>query len=89
MRLVLRTTNTKKLFESVVAYVYRNGDRATAELELLSWRQLNSLSDIDADAFNRYYSLSTISENTSLKNLIINSFRNQEDVKKYQRLVKI
>lgn len=86
VRVVLRINTNSKIFEGLVSYIYKKGDKKNIEPQLLVWREIDSVDNADPDIFSSYY---RIIPSPFLENAIQTTFANQQSISKYNRLLMI
>lgn len=61
----------------MITFIYKNRDKSTSEIELVSWRRIDSILDIDPDVFTKYYALEAEYITSHLTDLILKAFKTQ------------
>lgn len=86
VRVVLQLKKDSRVFEALVSYVFKKGDKSQIEAQMLVWRQLDSVLDADVDIFSSYYS---VLPSPFLESVIQKAFDKQQSISKYKRIVMV
>lgn len=73
----------------MLTYTYKNGNKNTSEVELLSWNRITSILDIDSRVWSKYYFLQTDEVNAQLSELIAKAFKKQETIAKFEKIIQV
>lgn len=86
VRIIIRLNKDNRIFEGLVSYLYKKGDKNNVEPQLLVWREIDSVLNVDLDIFSKYYSPIP---SPFLENVIQKAFSKQESISKYKKLLRI
>lgn len=85
-RVVLQLKTNNKVFEALVSYVFKNGDKNLIEAHMLVWREIDSILDTDPEIFSSYYP--TV-PSPFLDSIIQKAFQKQQSISNYKKLLMI